>query len=99
MPVFKVGMISYATLVEAPTAEAAVLFYGLWANTNNPFMVAVYEEDGKEYEGNSLPLSGLAFAPDEEEVKAKLAELEPLIKECSFVVATQPGQMNGKAIF
>ena len=55
MPVYEVGMGSDKRKVEASSAAAAALYYGIMlVRTNNPFMTAVYTEDGQEYTGEKF---------------------------------------------
>lgn len=45
--IYEVGMMSNKLTIAAPDAGSAALYYGLFCvNTNNPFMTAVYTEDG-----------------------------------------------------
>lgn len=67
MHIYEVGMGSDRQRVQAPSAGAAALYYGLYCvNTNNPFMAAVYTEDGQAFDGemwwmNLMPDSKFAI--------------------------------------
>lgn len=51
--VYEVGMASHVCKIEAPSAAAAAIYYGFFvANTNAPFMAAVYSEDGAAWTGD-----------------------------------------------
>lgn len=64
---YKVGMMTQVCEVEAPNAALAAMYYGLYlANTNNPFVAVVYEEDGQEWDGEPWWIS---IRPDVEHVK------------------------------
>jgi hypothetical protein len=58
---FKVGIMSHTAVIEAPSPEAAVLFYGLNTNGNATCMAAIYEVDGIEYVGDKAPLIKYQF--------------------------------------
>lgn len=64
MPVYEVGMGSDRRTIEAPSAGAAAMYYGIFlVTTNNPFLVAVYTVDGQKYDGEQWWMN---FNPTEE---------------------------------
>lgn len=83
--VFEVGFTPGSVKkVEAPTAEAAALFYGL--NTGEQLSAEVYTMDGEEYEGNRRPLFRFLFYQKwVGELKEKLEEVKPLLELCRFL--------------
>lgn len=84
--IFEVGIMSDAAKIEAPTAEAAAIFYGLNAGGNMPLGAAVYMMDGEEYKGDRTPFLKWQFAPKfDDELKAKMDAIKPLLKSCRFI--------------
>lgn len=82
--IYKVGMGSNTRLVEAPSPAAAAVYYGMeLVNTNNPFMTAVYEEDGVAWEGDSWWLNPF---PSVEFLDTTMAMLISELKQCSQIV-------------
>ena len=67
MAIYKVGMGSDVAFIQAESALAAAMHYGLFCiNTNNPFLVVCYEEDGQPYLGAK---DWMSFSPDEAHVE------------------------------
>jgi hypothetical protein len=58
---YRVGIMSHVAVIEAPSPEAAALFYGLNTNGNATCMAAIYEVDGVEYSGDKAPLMQYQF--------------------------------------
>ena len=84
MSIFKVGIMSDVRFVEAPNALAAAVFYGIeGTNGNCQFMAAVYEQDGKPYEGDRTPAMRWHFGGDPSE--AELNQLKADLPMCRFV--------------
>ena len=51
--VYEVGMGSSKLKIEAPNAGAAAMYYALYCvHASNPFVAAVYTEDGAEWHGD-----------------------------------------------
>ena len=84
--VFEVGLVQdKMKKVEAPTAEAAALFYGL-NTTGEQLSAEVYTMDGEEYEGDKKPLFRYLFYQKwVGELKEKLEEVKPLLELCRFL--------------
>lgn len=83
MPVFEVGMGTDQCRILAPSAGAAAMYYGLvLVNTNNPFMAAVYTEDGKPFEGDAFWLN---FNPTEEHVKSVADRVKDDLPKCHLL--------------
>lgn len=83
MNVYEVGMVSDKQKIEAPSAGAAAMYYGLFCvNTNNPFMVAVYTENGKEWEGEAFWMS---FNPDEAHIEMVAKKVAAQLGNCRIV--------------
>lgn len=88
---YKVGIGTNVAFVEAPTPEAAVVFYGTHAikgNATAQLMVAVYAEDGVEK--GYLPWARWALGQgNEAEFQAALKAIQPQIRRCKFVAADE----------
>ena len=90
MSVYKVGIMTSTALVEGPNAAAAALFYGLHTHGNLQLGVAVYECDGKAYEGDRMPWGKYAFNPNPRDAVIKEFEMQikvirPDVDKCHFV--------------
>jgi hypothetical protein len=84
--IFEVGIMSDAAKIEAPTAEAAAIFYGLNTGGNMTLGAVVYTMDGEEYKGDSTPFLKWQFAQKlDDELKEKMETVKPLLKSCRFV--------------
>ena len=80
---FKVGIMSHTAVIEAPSPEAAALFYGLNTNGNAQFMGVIYEVDGVEYKGDKAPLMQYQFG--KELPNNLVRRLKDEIKTCRIV--------------
>ena len=83
--IFEVGIMSNTTKIEAPTAEAAAIFYGLNTGRNMPLGAVVYTMDGEEYKGDCAPFLKWQFAQKDDELKEKVDAVKPLLKSCRFI--------------
>ena len=84
--IFEVGIMSDAAKIEAPTAEAAAIFYGLNTGGNMPLGAVVYTMDGEEYKGDSTPFFKWQFTQKlDDELKEKMDAVKPLLKSCRFI--------------
>ena len=84
--IFKVGIMTDATLIEAPSARAAALFYGINTNGNAQLMAVVYEQDGKDYTGDRTPWFKYQMNPDlKDEFEKEIDKIIPEVRLCKFV--------------
>jgi hypothetical protein len=87
--IYKVGIGADTRRVIAPNAKAAALFYalhGIDPNTNNPFMVAVYEQDDEPYTGEAMPWAYLAFSGSQSAALAALEAIKPDLARSRFTL-------------
>lgn len=83
MGIYEVGMGSDKQTVEAPSAGAAAIYYGLnLVDSNNPFMAAVYTEDGHEFTGESYWIS---IRPDEAHMKMVAEKVKGELADCRVI--------------
>lgn len=95
MSIYKVGIMSDTRLIEAPSALAAAVFYGVGCtNGNMQFMAAVYEENGKEYKGDRLPAMKWQFG-EEIPTEAELGSIKAELKECRICDDERGADTNG----
>lgn len=86
---YQVGVMSSARYVEAPNGRAAALYFGIHTN-GGQLMAAVYEEDGKEYQGEATPWMAYMFDPQgPDKIGAALDEVMPMMEQCRFVPSPQ----------
>lgn len=79
---YKVGMMSSTALVRAPSAAAAAFYYGaVLVETNNPFLVACYEEDGVRWQGDAW---WMAVFPSEAHLNRVIERIGDEITHCSL---------------
>ena len=84
--VFEVGIMSDTKKVEAPTAEAAAIFYGLNTGGNMQLGAVVYTMDGEEYEGDRTPFLKWQLSQKlDDELKEKMEAVKPLLGLCRFL--------------
>ena len=84
--VFEVGIMSDSVKIEAPTAEAAALFYGLNTGGNMQLGAVVYTMDGKDYEGDRTPFLKWQLSQKlDDELKEKMEAVKPLLGLCRFL--------------
>lgn len=86
---YTVGIGSSVEEVEAPTPEAAAMFYGIHGLNGNAMaqlMVAVYAEDGCAM--NAVPWARYALGKaNEDEFAVAVRAINPQLKRCRFVEA------------
>lgn len=81
--IYEVGMGSDLRKIQAPNAGAAAMYYSIaCVETNNPFMAAVYTEDGEKFTGES---SWLNIQPDYQFAKEVMARVGADLHHCSVV--------------
>lgn len=84
--VFEVGIMSDKVKIEAPTAEAAALFYGLNTHDNLQLGAVVYTVDGEDYKGDNIPFFKWQFPQNvDDELVEKLEAVTPLLGLCRFL--------------
>lgn len=83
MNIYEVGMGSDKQQIEAPSAVAAAVYYGLYCvKTNNPLMAAVYTENGNKWNGESF---WMKLNPDEAHVEMVAEKVAKQLKECRVI--------------
>ncbi len=90
MHIYEVGIASSVRKVEAPSAKAAALFYGVFGTVGNAQLAAVvYTEDGVELQG-CCPWGEYQFAVNKDDeliarLEAELEAIHPDVDRCHFV--------------
>ncbi len=87
LDIYKVGIMTGVGYVEAPSARAAAMFYGLHGTRGNAqLMVAVYERNGKPVDGDDgLPWGQFQFSPDEAALERELDAVKPELERCRLI--------------
>ena len=88
--IFEVGIMSHSVKIEAPTAEAAAIFYGLNTGGNMQLGAVVYTMDGKDYEGDRTPFLKWQLTQKlDDKLKEKMDTVKPLLGQCRFLEGTE----------
>ena len=81
--IYQVGIQPDITLIEAPNAASAAIYYGMYiANTNNPFAAHIYTKDGLPWHGEHYWLS---WSLDQADVALLLRHLKSKIAQCRLL--------------
>ncbi len=88
LDIYKVGIMSGVAWVEAPSAKAAALFYGMRTGGNAQLMIVVYDRNGKFVEADdTLPWGKFVLLKDadEDELSRELDAIKPELEQCRLV--------------